>query len=461
MFSETLVELARWQFAVTAMLHFLFIPLTLGLGLWLALLETLHAGGRASLMPQIEFWRRIFAIDFALALVSRLTVIFQFAGNGSYFSHYVGDALAWPLAIEALTSFFVAAAVFAPYCFGRDKLGTVSRLIVVWLMVLACHASAYWIMLDYAWMQHPLGVAFDPSAYRLQLTDVSALFANPILPGKYLHTVTASHAAAAGAVLAIAAWRLLRRRGDEIALDALRVAGVWGLAALLATAVVGEDTVKLDTPAQRAKAAAISGVADPGLSSEIQRHIRDGVEGYRALLALRDDSRDPRQHALFQQYQADLGYAMLLRPLSKQIVDASEQQIVRAAQSALPSHPELLFWLYRLMLVCCFLGLAGFAAIAWLSRNPRQWPDGLSKVALFVAPLPWLACIAGWFISEAGKQPWAVAGMLPTFAGISTLTVRQLLVSWLGYATVYGLLFAVAVILMKRTLERDADGEVR
>lgn len=463
MLGEMIVELSRWQFAITAMLHFLFIPLTLGLGLLLALLETAHAfTGHCDLLAQIKFWRRIFAIDFVLAVVTRLTVIFQFGGNGSYFSHYVGDIFALPLAIEAITSFFLVATLFGPYWFGRETLGKYQHLTITWLLALAVHASAYWIILSNAWMQHPVGAAFDPVSYRLQLSDLNSLLGNSIVIGKYLHTLAASHAAAAVSVLAIAAWRLRRDDSDTVARSSFKIAAVWGMVAIVATIAIEDTTPQLDTPVQHAKLAAIKGEADPAVLGQFESRIRNGMEAYRLLLQLRDDNKEPQLLTSFIQYRDNLGYAMLLKPLHKPIVGASDKQITLAAQSALPGHPQLLFWVNRLMIACGIASLLGFGVACLLSIRSKALPGWLLTFCIYLAILPWLACIAGWFVSEAGKQPWAVAGVLPTALSISTLSNKELIISLLGYTAVYGVLLSAGGLLCRQAIVHpETIGEPR
>lgn len=461
MFTETVVELSRWQFAITAMLHFLFIPLTLGLGLLLAALETAHAAsGRAICLTQINFWRQLFAINFVLALATRLTVIFQFGINGSYFSHYVGDIFALPLAIEAMTSFFLAAVLFGPYWFGRDKLGKYQHLGITWLLAVSVHASAYWIIVSNAWMQNPISAAFDPVSYRLELSDINSVLNNPIVIGKYLHTLAASHTAAAASMLAIAAWRLRRDASDAVAGGSFKIAAIWGVTAITATIAIHDITPQLDTPVQHAKLAAISGEANPALLAQFEAHIRSGMEAYRLLLELRDDKKDPQLLTSFIQYRDNLGYAMLLKPLHKQIVDATDQQISQAAQSAFPGYPRLLYWGNRLMIACGIASLLGFIMAGWLSLKSSALPNWLLTLSVYLAILPWLACIAGWFVSEAGKQPWAIAGMLPTAFSISTLSAKELIISLLGYGTLYVLLLTAGGLLFRQAIVNPvATGE--
>ena len=452
MLSDTLVELSRWQFALTAMLHFLFIPLTLGLGLLLAVWETVFAvTGRANYLKLIDFWRPIFAINFLLAFATRLTVVLQFGMNGSYFAHYVGDVFALPLAIEVLSGFFPACILFSVYWFGRGKLGKTAYCLSAWLIALTVHGSAFWIMLANAWMQNPVGAAFNPFSYRIELLDLSTLLDNPIALGKFVHTAAASHAAAAAAFVAIASFRLRQDSQDPVAKTSINYGSVLGLAALVVVLAATDRTPSLSQPVQQAKLAAISGDYPAALQADLATHIRNGQAAFALLEQIRDDNRDPKLMADFDSIKADLGYALLLKPFSKQIAQATDKQIALAAQNALPGFPKLLYWVNRAMIACGFLSLFWFMGLGWQSLR-RQAPHWLLTANVYLAALPWLACIAGWFVAEAGKQPWSIAGVLPIAQSISSLSIKELVLSLLGYVTVYGCMLAAAYRLLKAAL---------
>ncbi len=218
MLSDTVVELSRWQFAITAILHFLFIPLTLGLGLLLAVLDTAYVvTGRRVYLAMMDFWGRLFSINFVLAVATRLIVAFQFGMNGSYFSHYVGDVFALPMAIEAMTGFFLAATLFGIHCHGRNRLNKYQHLLLSWLIAIAVNVSAFWIMVANGWMQNPVAASFNPVSYRLELNDFALLLNNQAVLTKYLHTVSASLACAAALMIAISAHGLKKNATNPIA----------------------------------------------------------------------------------------------------------------------------------------------------------------------------------------------------------------------------------------------------
>lgn len=455
MISESVVEWSQWQFAITAMLHFLFIPLTLGLSVLLAILETTYVlTGNAALQSSIRLWSRIFAIDFVLALSTRLIVIFQFGTNGSYFSHYVGDIFALPLAIEALTSFFIASSLFGPYWFGWIKLGKYQHLTAAWLIAIAVHISAYWIMLTNAWMQNPLGAEFNHLAYRMELIDFTSFMTNPIAFWKFMHTATACHAAAASAILAISAHWLLRTPQDDSARRSFKLAAAWGLIAIVTTIAINDPTPFLDNPVQKAKLAAVNGEINPSLRGNIESRVRNGILAYRLLQDLRDDNKDPQLLADFESHKADLGYALLVKPWHKSIVDANDQQIKRAVESAMPGHPALLYWANRMMIGCGAVSLLLFSLACWNGFSRNQAHPWLMSASIYLVALPWLACIAGWFVAEAGKQPWAIAGVLPTFVGVSSLTNEDLILGIAGYALAYAALLAAGWFLLRQTINQ-------
>lgn len=453
MISETVVELSCWQFAITAILHFLFVPLTLGLALLLALMESAFVfTGQDIYKTMAQLWGRIFAINFTLAVATRLVVVFEFGLNGSYFSHYVGDVFALPLAIEALTGFFLAAALFGLYWFGWDKLGKYQHLLVTWLIALAVNVSAYWILIANGWMQNPLGAAFNYQSYRMELTDFSQLLANPAALAKYLHTVAASYVIAAGTLMAISAYWLRKRKDDQLARGSFKLFAGVGLAAIVITVWLGDGTPNLNHPVQQAKRAAINAEIDKNLLSEIEARIRSGITAYARLQELRDDNKDPQVLADFDQHKADLGYALLLTPWNKQIVDAKDKHISLAAQSALPAYPALLLWSYRFMIACGLFSLLLFVLAVATGFSNTPLPAWMLSLSLYLAPLPWLASVCGWFVAEAGKQPWAIAGILPTFVGVSSLSTTQLVISSVGFVLAYVVLLTAGLFLMRQVI---------
>jgi cytochrome d ubiquinol oxidase subunit I len=452
MISEIVVELSRWQFAITALFHFLFIPLTLGLSVLVTVLETLYLlSGQVSYQSACQFWGRILAVNFALGVASRLALVFQFGMNGSYFAHYVGDVFAVPLAIDALSSFFLASLLFGPYLFGWDRFSRRQHLLITWLLTIALNASAVFVLIACGWLQSPVGVVFDYHALRMELSDLSLLLHNPPAISKAIHGITAAYVTAAASVLAISAWLLLKNPKDVLARHSFRLAAVLGLAASLAV-WLGDATPRQTNPVQVRKLAALEGEEHSKLLADIEIRIRNGVKAYALLQELRDDKTEPQLLADFKRFQPDLGYALLLQHWNDHIAQATDQQVSQAAQAALPSPPALLQGANRAMIACGIINLLLFGLALLPGFSSKPLPNWLLQLGLYLFPLSWLACIGGWFVAAAGMQPWAVAEILPTFFSMSSLSVKELLLSLTSYGIVYGGLLAAGLVLIRQTL---------
>jgi len=455
MISETVVELSRWQFAITALYHFLFIPLTLGLAVLLAVMESIYViSGKAVYQSACRFWSQIFSVNFVLAASTRLALVFQFGLNGSYFSHYVGDVFAIPLLIEAFTTLFLAAVLFGPYRFGWERFSKHQHLLLTWLIALAVNISAFWILTAHSWMQNPLGANFNDHSLRMELSDFTQLLHNPILCHKMLHTLAACYLVAAATILAISAWLLQKNPADQMAGRSFKLAAVLGLTATLAVSL-GDSGTQAANPVQLRKLAAMNGDDPSKLLPEISAHIHNGIKAYALLQTLRDENKDPQLLADFNSLKADLGYALLLQRWTEHVVDASDQQIALAAQSALPPQPWLLHWLYRFLIAAAIGSLLLFTLAGWQSFFQKSIPAWLLKLSVYLLPLPWLACIGGWFMTVAGIQPWAIAEILPTFLSISSLSVKELLFSVTVYALIYTALLLAGLYLSREIIRRQ------
>ena len=205
-----IVDLSRLQFAITALYHFLFVPLTLGLSILIAIMETVYVmTGRAIWRDMTKFWGVLFGINFAMGVATGVVMEFQFGMNWSYYSHYVGDIFGAPLAIEALMAFFLEATFVGLFFFGWDRMSKVKHLVATWLMALGTNFSALWILVANGWMQNPVGAAFNPQTMRMEVTDFGAVLSNPVAQAKFVHTVSAGYVTASLFVLGVAAWYML------------------------------------------------------------------------------------------------------------------------------------------------------------------------------------------------------------------------------------------------------------
>lgn len=503
-----IVALSRLQFALTALYHFIFIPLTIGLSVMLGIMETVYAmTGRTIWRDMTKFWGVLFGINFAMGVATGIVMEFQFGMNWSYYSHYVGDIFGAPLAIEGLMAFFLEATFVGIFFFGWDKLSKRAHLVTTWLVAIGSNFSALWILIANGWMQNPVGAAFNPQTMRMEVTDFGAVLTNPVAQAKFVHTVSAGYTVAAIFVLGISAWYLLKGRHVQLAKRSMTVAASFGLAASLSVAVLGDESGYLASEHQKMKLAAIEAMWEtepapaaftaigfpdqaarethyalhipmvmgligtrsldteiPGLAQLSERSellIRDGIKAYDALQTIRaagpNGAVPEEARALFESKGQSLGYALLLKRYVDDPRHATAAQIHQAAQDTVPSVAPL-FWSFRVMvgLGMFFILLTGTFFILSVRRTlgAHRW---LLKLAVFAIPLPWVAAEAGWIVAELGRQPWVIEGVLPTAVAVSNLGVTTLLITIAGFATIYTVLLVVEMKLMLKTIRKGPE----
>src|ERR1700749_3947554 len=253
-----LVELSRLQFAVTALYHFLFVPLTLGLSILLGIMETVFVmTGRQIWRDLVKFWGVLFGINFAMGVATGITMEFQFGTNWAYYAHYVGDVFGAPLAIEGLMAFFLEATFVGLFFFAWDRLGKVQHLVATWALALGANLSALWILIANGWMQYPVGARFNADTMRMEVSDFAAVLFNPVAQAKFVHTVSAGYVTGSVFVLAVSALYLLRGQHIEFAKRSMTVAASFGLASALSVVVLGDESGYTAGENQKMKIAAI------------------------------------------------------------------------------------------------------------------------------------------------------------------------------------------------------------
>src|SRR3954463_8351616 len=235
-----LVNVSRLQFATTALYHFLFVPLTLGLSWLLVIMESVYVmTGKEIYRDMTKFWGKLFGVNFAIGVMTGLTMEFQFGTNWAYYSHYVGDIFGAPLAIEGMMAFFLEGTLVGLFFFGWDRISPLKHMLVTWFLALATSLSALWILIANAWMQNPVGAAFNPQTMRMEVTSFKEVIFNPVAQSKFVHTVSAGYTMGAMFVLSISAWYLLRGRNVDFAKRSMTVAASFGLASALSVVVLG------------------------------------------------------------------------------------------------------------------------------------------------------------------------------------------------------------------------------
>lgn len=490
-----IVELSRLQFALTAMYHFLFVPLTLGMAFLLAIMETVYVlSGKQIYKDMTKFWGKLFGINFALGVATGLTMEFQFGTNWSYYSHYVGDIFGAPLAIEGLMAFFLESTFVGLFFFGWDRLSKVQHLGVTWLVALGSNFSALWILIANGWMQNPIAADFNFETMRMEMLSFSELVFNPVAQVKFVHTVAAGYTCGAMFVLGVSAYYLLKGRDIAFAKRSFAIASAFGMAAVLSVIVLGDDSGYELGDVQKTKLAAIEAewetqpapasfnlfaipnqetqsnsftieipyalgiIATRSLDKQViglkdlmvqhEARIRNGMIAYKLLQELRTGSADPAVRESFNEIKKDLGYGLLLKRYTENVSDATEDQIQLAVKDSIPEVLPLYF-AFRIMVACGLLMLVIIGACFWsVIRNRIGEKKWLLRTVLYSIPLPWIAIESGWFVAEYGRQPWVVGEVLPTVMGHSALERGDLILSIGLICGLYTLFLIAELFLM-------------
>jgi cytochrome d ubiquinol oxidase subunit I len=495
MFDGAMIELSRWQFAMTAMYHFIFVPLTLGMVWILVIMESVYVmTGREIYKDMTKFWGKLFGINFALGVTTGLTMEFQFGTNWAYYSHYVGDVFGAPLAIEGLMAFFLESTFIGLFFLGWERLTKVQHLAVTFLTAIGSNLSALWILIANGWMQNPVGSEFSFETMRMEMQSFADLLLNPVAQVKFVHTVSAGYVTASMFVLGISAYYMLKGRDLAFAKRSFAVAAGFGMASVLSVILLGDESGYEVGDVQKVKLAAIEAEWEtepapaaftlfglpsnqneetrdaikipylmgliatrsldkevPGLKELMVQHeqrIRSGMIAYRYLQLLRNGQDTPANRAMFDEHKADLGYGLLLKRYTDDPATATPEQIEMAVKDSIPEVAPI-FWTFRVMVAAGFwmllLVALGFYYTATRVIEKKRW---LLTLFLWSIPIPWIAAETGWFVAEFGRQPWAIGEVLPTSIAASSLTAGDIIISLAGFISFYTFLFVIGAYLM-------------
>jgi cytochrome d ubiquinol oxidase subunit I len=518
--SDLVVELSRWQFAATALYHFMFVPLTLGLSFILVAMETVYVvTGRQIYKDMTMFWGKLFAINFALGVATGLTMEFEFGTNWSTYSYYVGDIFGAPLAVEGLMAFFMESTFVGMMLLGWHRLNKVQHLTVTWLVALGSNLSALWILVANGFMQDPQGAVFNPFTQRMELTSFMQLIMNPDAQAKFVHTSLAGYVTGAMFVVGISAWYLARKRHIELARRSLRMASLFGVISVVGVITLGDALGFIDGGKQPTKLAAMEGlwktekapapfnliafpnqeaqkndfaIQIPGLLSILVKHdftssvtgidqleqeavsrIKNGIPALKALESIQQQlsqnpdlananarKNDPtlqQSLAQFDAHKKDLGYAYLLKYYAPDVSKATPAQIELAAKKSIPE-VWIVFWAFRIMVALGFLMLFFliWGTLLSLRGQERNSPMFL-KLAPWMIPAGFLACEFGWLTAEMGRQPWTVFETLPTWLSASTHSVSYMVFSLIGFVSLYSIFIVVEMYLMFKFARKGPD----
>ena len=420
--------LSRLQFAVATLFHFLFVPLTLGLSILIAIMETIYVRtGNEEYKRMAKFWGKIFIINFVVGIVTGITLEFQFGTNWAGYSKYVGDVFGSLLAIEATLAFFLESTFVALWVFGWNRLSPKLHALCIWLVALAANISAYWILVANSWMQHPVGYVLRGG--RAELTDFWAVITQMFAALTYLHVTFAGYILAGFFVMGVSAYHLLRKTHTEFFAKSFRIALIFALVFSVAEVVVGDSHGKIMAVAQPTKLAAVESVWETANGAPF------------SMLVIPDAANE-----------RNLVEAIQIPKFMSWLVYGDWNAEVKGLKEwPKEDRPPvtLVFWAFRLMVGLGFL-FPLLTIIGWFKRNSLESSPGFLKVMLYAIPLPYIAAELGWIVTEMGRQPWIVYNVLRTSESVSNIATPQVAVSLIAFIVLYSLLGLAAFVLMSK-----------
>ncbi len=427
--------LSRLQFAAATFFHFIFVPLTLGLSVLVAIMETIYVRtGNEEYRRMAKFWGKIFIINFAVGVVTGITLEFQFGTNWSRYSRYVGDIFGSLLAIEATLAFFLESTFLAVWIFGWNRLSPKLHAVCIWLVALASNLSAVWILIANAWMQHPVGYVLRNG--RAELDNFLAIVFQPFAFQIFLHTVSGAYILAGFFVMGISAYHLLRRQHTGFFTKSFRLGLTFALIFSIAELVQGHYHAGEVAKIQPTKLAAMESFWETKANAP------------QVLFAIPDEKNE-RNLVEFGRIPGLLSILAYHTPSAtvKGLKDFPKEERPPVA---------LTFVAFRLMVGLGVLFVV-LTVWAWLKRHKLESSPGLLKVMLYAMPLPYIALQAGWIVTEVGRQPWIVYGLMKTSDAVSPIAVSQVGTTLVAFIAVYGLLGAVAFYLVSKHARRGPE----
>jgi cytochrome d ubiquinol oxidase subunit I len=442
----SVLNLARWQFAMTSMFHFLFVPLTLGLSILVAIMETLYVRtGNQDYLRLTKFFGKLFLINFAMGVVTGITMEFQFGTNWSEYSKFVGDIFGAPLAIEALFAFFLESTFLGVWIFGWKKLSAKAHAFVIWLAAFGTNLSAFWILVANGWMQHPVAAVLRNG--RAELTSFSALISNKFAILEFLHTVTGGYILAGFFVMGISAYHLLKRQNTEVFLKSFKIALIFALIASIFEVINGDLHAYEVGKTQPTKLAAMEAVWETqkgapvlliaGIDEQAQKNtFAIGIPRLLSLLATHNLNGEIKGlKDLQKEFEAQYGAGNYIPPV------------------------KLTFWSFHIMVT---MGLYFVFMCLWgsylLIKNKLAYSPVYLKLMLYSIPLPYLAGELGWTTAEVGRQPWIVYGLQKTAEAFSPMvSANTVWISLIGFIVLYGGLAIADIYLLTKYARKGLE----
>ena len=487
---------SRIQFAMTAAYHWLFVPLTLGLALVMAIMETLYLVKKDVFWKKTaQFWIKLFAINFAVGIATGIILEFEFGTNWSNYSWMVGDMFGAPLAIEGILAFFMEATFFAVMFFGWEKVSPKFHLASTWLTGIGATISAYWILVANGWMQNPVGTTFNPDTVRSEMASAAAFWevvSNPVAVSKFCHSVTSGWVTGGIFVVGVSAWYLLKNRHSEFAKKSMLVGAIVGLVGSGAVMLSGDSSGIHAAEFQPMKLAAAEGLEDggngaaftivpgikiPKMLSILATHDINGfVPGINDILNGYTDNKGnavpsvAEKMALGRQSLDALAAYRSLKDSDPEAAEEMRQLLEAGVQYMGYGHLEkpedvvppvgVVFWAFRFM-----IGLGMLIALVLLLSLIAVWKDKLGAwkwllwAAIVCIPLAYLTGQCGWIVAEVGRQPWTIQGLLPVNVAISSLSSAAVKTTFFIFLAVFALFLVIEIRIMLGAIRKGPEVE--
>jgi cytochrome bd ubiquinol oxidase subunit I len=440
------ITLSRWQFGLTTVYHFLFVPLTLGLGWFVAYMQTRYYQTRDESWRKLaKFWGKLFLINFAIGVVTGIVQEFQFGMNWSEYSRYVGDIFGAPLAIEALLAFFMESTFLGIWIFGEGRVPEKVHLASIWLVAIGSNFSALWILLANGWMQHPVGYVINEVNGRAELVDFFALITNPKGWLFFWHTIAAGLATAAFLILGVSAYHLIRKNHVELFKRSFQMAALVGLVASALVFLGGHTNGQYMFETQPMKFSAIEAHWETSQPADFSILTIGDLSGKREVWSI----RVPRVLSFLACNNFDCEV--------RGVYELQEEYESLYGPGEYIPLMVVTYWTFRFMMTVGLIMM--LLSFLFLIATRRQYENAKwMKWVPWVIVLPYIGNTSGWILTEMGRQPWIVQGLLTVEKGVSpNLTTLDLLISLIGYAVVYGSLAVAMVYLMKKYATAGPD----
>ena len=446
------LELARWQFAITTVYHFLFVPITIGLGFLVAGLQTAwYRTNKLQYLRATKFFGKLFLINFAIGVVTGIVQEFQFGMNWSSYSRFVGDIFGAPLAMEGLLAFFLESTFLGLWIFGWDRLPKKLHLASIWLASLGTLLSAYFILAANAWMQHPVAYTLNAEKHRAELTNILTVLTQKTAVVTFLHTIPSAAFTAGAFVAGISAWLLLKKKDIEMARPAMKMGLVTVIISLLAIAVTGDAIGKVMTQQQPMKMAAAEALYNTTDSAPFSLFTIGTLDGSRSVFQI-----DVPSVLSFLATGNFKGTVQGVNDLQAKY----EAQFGPGKYS--PNIP-LAYWSFRLMIGFGALALLLALFTLWRTRKGGELPKGKWFLPAMIS-LPFMPLLAnsfGWIFTETARQPWAVFGLIKTADGVSAVvSAGSVLFTMIVFTVLYGVLAFIEVGLTLKVIKNGPSAEV-